>query len=110
MAFNYIISHLTPFFIFLFNLNIFLDNKYATKEFKNDANTMAHIRFSPTIDQQKELINDLKNKNQENSPTDGVNTGVSGQFVVQYDVSRDFKGGSMVVSILNSFIFYLQFA
>ncbi|XP_044736775.1 inter-alpha-trypsin inhibitor heavy chain H4-like isoform X2 [Chrysoperla carnea] len=73
------------------------NNKYATKEFKNNAKTMAHIRFSPTIDQQKQLINDLKNKNKENPPTDDVNTGVSGQFVVQYDVSRDFKGGSMVV-------------
>jgi hypothetical protein len=50
----------------------------------------AHVRFSPTVEQQHELAKKLGNKKED--------AGLSGQFVVQYDVDRDPQAGEVLVS------------
>ncbi|KAJ8941608.1 hypothetical protein NQ314_010339, partial [Rhamnusium bicolor] len=50
--------------------------------------TSAVVKFSPDIKRQKQLANDLGAKEE---------NGLSGQFVVQYDVERDPQGGEVLV-------------
>ncbi|KAL3280735.1 hypothetical protein HHI36_003971 [Cryptolaemus montrouzieri] len=51
--------------------------------------TAARVSFKPDLERQNELGNYLGNKE---------GTGLSGQFVVQYDVERDPQGGEVLVS------------
>jgi hypothetical protein len=52
------------------------------------------VRFSPTVEQQHELAKKL-------GDTKEV-AGLSGQFVVQYDVSRDPEAGEVLVSSITT--------
>lgn len=49
-------------------------------------NTSAVVKFSPDMKKQKMLADSLGRNN---------NDGISGQFVVQYDVDRDPDGGEV---------------
>lgn len=54
------------------------------------SSTEAQIRFSPSVEEQRELTKKLADKKEE--------VGLSGQFVVQYDVDRDPQAGEVLVS------------
>ena len=58
----------------------------ADTEIYND--TLAIVKFSPNIERQKELAHVFGSN---------VEQGLAGQFVVQYDVERDPKGGEVLV-------------
>ncbi|KAG5867691.1 Inter-alpha-trypsin inhibitor heavy chain H4, partial [Gonioctena quinquepunctata] len=52
--------------------------------------TSALVKFSPDVEKQKQYAIDLG--------TDGEN-GLAGQFVVEYDVERDLRGGEVLVDV-----------
>jgi len=54
------------------------------------SSTEAQIWFSPSVEEQRELTKKLADKNEQ--------VGLSGQFVVQYDVDRDPQAGEVLVS------------
>lgn len=51
--------------------------------------TFATVKFSPTEERQKELARIFRTTEKE---------GLSGQFVVQYDVERDLDGGEVRIT------------
>lgn len=54
------------------------------------SSTEAWIRFSPSVEEQHELTKKLADKKEE--------AGLSGQFIVQYDVDRDPQAGEVLVN------------
>lgn len=81
-------------------INMFIynsGNEFATMKVINEDYSEALIHFAPTIEDQKKMAKQL-NKEKSNS---NENDGISGQFVVEYDVERDPTGGEVLVS--NSF-------
>ncbi|XP_044268022.1 inter-alpha-trypsin inhibitor heavy chain H4-like isoform X2 [Tribolium madens] len=65
------------------------DDKVASLAEINKINsTSATVKFSPNIERQKQLATGLGTKEE---------NGLAGQFVVQYDVERDPKGGEVLL-------------
>ena len=56
--------------------------------------TEAHISFSPTVEEQRELAKKLRDKDKDKKQDSGLH----GQFVVKYDVVRDPQAGEVLVS------------
>lgn len=83
--------------IIVFNL-FPTENEYAKIEFLEEDKTRAHVHFAPTIEQQKEMAEILEKEDK-----DKAKNGISGQFVIEYDVERDPTGGQVLVSILFCF-------
>jgi uncharacterized protein YegL len=54
------------------------------------SSTEAQIRFSPSVEEQRELTKKLADKKEQ--------LGLNGQFVVQYDVDRDPQAGEVLVN------------
>jgi hypothetical protein len=54
------------------------------------SSTEAKIWFSPSVEEQHELMKKLASQKKQ--------AGLSGQFVVQYDVDRDPQAGEVLVS------------
>ncbi|XP_026466177.1 inter-alpha-trypsin inhibitor heavy chain H4-like isoform X2 [Ctenocephalides felis] len=84
------------------------NNSVATIMRDEKDKTKAHIRFAPTPDQQARLMMQLVEKEKKddhptfnpfvvNTESSNVNSGLKGQFVVQYDVERDPAGGEVLV-------------
>ncbi|EFA04008.2 inter-alpha-trypsin inhibitor heavy chain H4 isoform X2 [Tribolium castaneum] len=65
------------------------DDKTASlAEIKQNNSTSATVKFNPNIERQKQLATGLGTKEE---------NGLAGQFVVQYDVERDPKGGEVLL-------------
>ncbi|XP_069668862.1 inter alpha-trypsin inhibitor, heavy chain 4-like isoform X2 [Periplaneta americana] len=66
----------------------------ALAKIERSSSTEAHIHFSPTIEQQRELATKMRDKDGDEKEE----AGLSGQFVVQYDVDRDPQAGEVLVN------------
>lgn len=82
------------YFLFLFVILSFFSrvgNEFAEIKVINDDHTEARIHFAPTVEQQRAMAKELQ-KDQDDK------NGLSGQFIVEYDVERDPSGGEVLVS------------
>lgn len=73
---------------------------------------MVHVHFEPTLDEQKKLADKKKQllkpklsvrypwEKDDDVMPDVVDSGIGGQFIVQYDVDRDPLGGEVLVSVV----------
>lgn len=65
------------------------DNLDPSADIQIINSTQAVVKFSPDAEKQRQFANDLGNKESD---------GLSGQFIVQYDVERDPHGGEVKIS------------
>ncbi|KAJ9598936.1 hypothetical protein L9F63_010530, partial [Diploptera punctata] len=71
------------------------DNKpNPLAKIERPSSTEAHIRFAPSVEEQRELSKKLRDKEKDKKQ----DSGLSGQFVVRYDVERDPQAGEVLVS------------
>lgn len=76
-------------YIFIVFVSIIASVSTTTEHVDQDGK-IVNVRFTPTIQEQKQMIKTLGG--------DDENKGIAGQFVVTYKVEKDPQGGEVLVS------------